>query len=207
MYSLDFRQFERTLRTQEKTLGRFTFRPLSIPEDTPLLHSWVTRPYAIFWGLQGASAATVEQEYRRIADSCDVYLGLSEQGPVLLMEVYDPANGSIGSHYPVNEGDAGMHILVAPPTRRISGYTWQMFTLVMDFLFSSPEINRVVVEPDSRNHKIHALNRRAGFIIEKQISLPEKSALLSFCARSDYQQAMIKDKDKTDAVSFFQATL
>ncbi|MDD7804094.1 MAG: GNAT family N-acetyltransferase [Endozoicomonas sp. (ex Botrylloides leachii)] len=161
---------------------------MDLTKDILMIHSWVTQPYAKFWGLQNETKTTVKSTYQRIIQSCDVYIGYSKKGPILLLEVYNPANEAVGKHYPVRADDAGMHLLMAPPKQRKSGYTWQIFKFVMDFLFSSTKINRIVVEPDSQNYKIHALNQRAGFLVEKQIRLPEKSALLCFCTRNDYYQ-------------------
>jgi len=45
------------------------------------------------------------------------------------------------------------------------------------------------VEPDARNSKIHVLNERLGFQPAGVVNLPDKEALLSFCARQDYLAA------------------
>ncbi|MBN1085541.1 GNAT family N-acetyltransferase [Erwinia aphidicola] len=65
-----------------------------------------------------------------------------------------------------------------------------MFTVVMDFMFSRPEVQRVVVEPDVNNARIHPLNKRAGFQYQHQIDMGHKTAWLAFCQREDYQQAL-----------------
>jgi hypothetical protein len=44
----------------------FTFRCLDAVSDAPLLHSWVTQPYASFWGMLSASVDRVVDEYSRI---------------------------------------------------------------------------------------------------------------------------------------------
>ena len=58
-----------------------------------------------------------------------------------------------------------MHVLVAPaePVRECPGFTGAVFETILDFLFSDPLVDRVVVEPDIRNTKIQALNERMGF--------------------------------------------
>ncbi|MGX9898838.1 GNAT family N-acetyltransferase [Arthrobacter sp. SA17] len=62
-------------------------------------------------------------------------------------------------------------------------------TAVLDHLFQKPGIERVVVEPDARNTKIHALNERLGFQPAAVVDLPDKQALLSFCTRADFHAA------------------
>ena len=177
---------------EHPTLGRLTFNRLRLPEDLTLLHSWVTQPYAKYWDMQGQTLEQVERTYRHLLKTHDIYLGYRNQIATLLLEVYDPRKEPVGCHFKPQPGDAGMHILVAPPgqQQRISGYTWQMFKLAMDFLFHAPNVRRIVVEPDIRNKKIHALNRRAGFHIAKCIELPNKSAFLSFCNLPNYLKAM-----------------
>ena len=47
----------------------FTFRSLDPVGDAPLLHSWVTRPYARFWDMLGCTVEDVVQEYSTIQSS------------------------------------------------------------------------------------------------------------------------------------------
>lgn len=68
-----------------------------------------------------------------------------------------------------------------------------MFKFVLEFIFTDPAAQRVVVEPDSRNEKIHAINKRAGFVHQKEIKLSNKTAYLGICTRSDYLAAMVKE--------------
>jgi hypothetical protein len=92
-----------------------------------------------------------------------------------------------------------MHLLVAPPASEPrAGFTTAVMQSVMTRLFEDPQIQRVVVEPDARNHKIHVLNERVGFRPERVVTLPalpgpegsptenHKEALLSFCTRADF---------------------
>ena len=144
---------------------RFTFRRLDAVADAPLLHSWVTQPYASFWGMLSASVEDVVEEYL-------------------------PGSSPLAGIYPVLPGDVGMHLLVAPPSGNPeSGYTASVMDAVLGRLFAKPEVERVVVEPDARNTRIHALNERLGFQPAGIVTLPDKDALLSFCSRSDYLAA------------------
>jgi RimJ/RimL family protein N-acetyltransferase len=88
-----------------------------------------------------------------------------------------------------------MHILIAPPRERLPDFTWHVFTVILDFLFSDPAVERIVVEPDANNDAIHRLNRRAGFRYQGNIPLPEKTASLAFCTREDYQAALAEDTE------------
>lgn len=171
---------------------RFTFRCIDPELDAPLLHSWVTLPYASFWGMLSASVTDVADEYGKIQASGHHHalLGLDGGVPAFLMEEYLPASSPLADAYPVLPGDIGMHLLVAPPSDTPEpGFTTAVMDAVLARLFAKPEVDRVVVEPDARNTKIHALNERLGFQPAGVVALPDKDALLSFCSRADYLQA------------------
>jgi hypothetical protein len=170
----------------------FAFRCLDPRSDAPLLHSWVTRPYASFWGMLSASVEDVVEEYVKIQASGHHHalLGLDDGVPAFLMEEYLPVSSPLAAVYPVLPGDLGMHLLVAPPSDApVPGYTTAVMAAVLDRLFAKPEVDRIVVEPDARNTRIHALNERLGFQPAGVVTLPDKDALLSFCSHSDYLAA------------------
>lgn len=171
---------------------RFTFRCLDAQADALLLHGWVTRPYASFWGMLSASVADVAEEYAGIQSSGHHHalLGLDGGVPAFLVEEYLPSLSPLAATYAVRSGDVGMHLLVAPPSSGPEhGYTTAVMDAVLARLFSRPEVERVVVEPDVRNTRIHALNERLGFQPAGMVALPDKEALLSFCTRSGYLAA------------------
>jgi len=169
----------------------FTFRPVEPAADAPLLHSWVTRDYARFWGMASATVADVAAEYRSILASGHhtALLGLQEGVPVFLMEQYDPAQSPLHGLYAAKPGDAGMHLLVSPPDHPRPGFTTAVMNAVLGRLFEDPAVARAVVEPDANNHKIHALNARLGFRKQALISLPDKEAWLSVCTRRNFNDA------------------
>ena len=174
-------------------MGRFHIRSLAVPDDMPLIHGWLSQPFARFWGMQDMTPDELADFYRRMPreDRGRGYLGFHEGVPCFLIECYNPARDPVGAHYDVQPGDCGMHILVAPSERRIPGFTRAVFTTVMRFLFEQQGAERVVVEPDTRNERIHALNKYAGFEYEADtIELPEKTANLAFCTRARFESTM-----------------
>ncbi|WP_461188869.1 GNAT family N-acetyltransferase [Arthrobacter sp. Z4-13] len=171
---------------------RFTFRCLDAKADAPLVHRWVTQPYASFWGMLSASLDDVVEEYAKIQASGHHHalLGLDDGIPAFLMEEYLPSSSPLAAIYPVLPGDLGMHLLVAPPSDGPQpGFTAAVMDAVLGRLFAKPGVDRIVVEPDARNTKIHALNERLGFQPAGVVTLPGKDALLSFCSHSDYLAA------------------
>ncbi|MBB6114350.1 siderophore synthetase component/RimJ/RimL family protein N-acetyltransferase [Rahnella inusitata] len=175
--------------------GLLTLRPLNLAQDAPVLHGWMTRPYAHFWGMQNSSVAEVEAFY------CDLtagkphaaLMGEIDGQPRFLIECYPVQDDPLREHYDVQPGDIGMHILLSPAEKPLPGFSWQVFSAVMEYLFSLPDVRRVVVEPDVRNEKIHTLNKRAGFRYQKQVQLTHKTAWLAFCQREDFLQASQKE--------------
>ncbi|MER2137172.1 MAG: GNAT family N-acetyltransferase [Arthrobacter sp.] len=175
----------------------FEFRPVDPVADAPLLHSWMSLDYAHFWGMGSASLDEVRREYAGIDANPhhEAWLGLHGDAPAFLMESYAPAHSPLAALYPVQPGDRGMHLLMSPPDNPRHGFTFAAFRAVMDFLFSAPQAGqapqpqRIVVEPDVRNSKIHVLNQRLGFQPHSRIELPDKTALLSFCTRQQFLAA------------------
>ena len=175
--------------------GLLTLRPLNLAQDAPVLHGWMTRPYAHFWGMQNSSVAEVEAFYRDLTAGKPhaALMGEIDGQPRFLIECYPVQDDPLSEHYDVQPGDIGMHILLSPAEKPLPGFSWQVFSAVMEYLFSLPDVRRVVVEPDVRNEKIHILNKRAGFRYQKQVQLTHKTAWLAFCQREDFLQASQKE--------------
>ncbi|MFI8265721.1 GNAT family N-acetyltransferase [Streptomyces sp. NPDC085665] len=175
----------------DKELGSFAVRPLDPFADAELLHGWVTHPKASFWMMQDASLPDVEREYMRIAahEHHQAFIGLHEGRPAFLMETYDPSELELVGLYDAQPGDVGMHFLVAPSDTPLHGFTRAVITTVMAAVFADPATERVVVEPDVANTAVHALNETVGFVPERQVTKPEKEALLSFCTRAQFEAA------------------
>ena len=171
-------------------LGVFELRPIDMELDIPLIHNWVNRDYAVCWEMNGFSVEEVKNTYYNILEKTQVYIGVFNGKEAFLLECYDPQNDVVGKYYESQKGDKGMHILVAPSEKVIPNFTWNIFTVILDFIFSDSKSQRIVVEPDARNHKIHLLNKRAGFVFQHVLELPHKKAHLEFCTREDYYKAL-----------------
>ncbi|MBF4515618.1 acetyltransferase [Flavobacterium sp. ANB] len=171
-------------------LGVFELRPLDMELDIPLIHNWVNRDYAVYWEMNGFSQEEVKNTYYNIQEKAQVYIGKFNNNVAFLLECYNPEDDIVGKYYESQKGDKGMHILVAPSEKPIPNFTWNIFTVILDFIFSDGKNQRIVVEPDARNHKIHLLNKRAGFVFQRVLDLPHKQAHLEFCTREDYYKAL-----------------
>jgi RimJ/RimL family protein N-acetyltransferase len=178
-------------RKQPVGYAPFHLRPLQIEEDTPVIHNWVNREYARYWQMQNTTLEEVKTAYVTItkAKHSKVFMGFYDNQPAFLLECYWVMNDPLGKYYDARSGDYGFHILVAPADKPIKNFTWQIFTVIIDFMLTNAAVERLVVEPDVRNEKIHLLNKRAGFEYQRIIELPHKKAWLAFCTRQQYTAA------------------
>lgn len=170
--------------------GTITIRPFHIETDAKMLHSWVVLDYAVFWGMQNYTLEAVEEEYKTILKSkyYDVYVGCYNNTPSFILERYHPLKDAIGNTYNAKESDCGIHIIVAPLQEKIQHFTWYVFTAIMDFIFQNKYVQRILVEPDIRNKKMFALCQRVGFLLDKVVELPHKTAQLAFLERPVYER-------------------
>lgn len=169
---------------------------LERPEDIATVHRWFLLPYAVYWGMQDHSLAQTAQAYAQMQASghARALLGWVDGEPGFVLETYDPAHDPLGRCYPVQPGDRGMHFFVGPPSgARQPGHTRRVFRAILRFMFDRQHARRVVVEPDVRNDKIHALNRAMGFANHGELQLPHKRAVLAFCTRDQFLHATSKD--------------
>jgi len=182
---------ENIFSTHYEELGKVSFRLLDIARDAKMIHNWVTRDYAVFWGMQGATIEDVVGEYKRLTtpEHYDVFIGLCNGEPAFMLERYNPQEDLINDYYEAKKTDCGIHIIVAPPGKhKVRNFTWYMFNAIADFVFQDSQVERVLVEPDIRNKKMFAICERIGFQLDKVVELPHKTAQLAFLTRKRYQQ-------------------
>lgn len=180
-----------SLFSRATRLGRITLEPIDVDRDAETLHAWVTHPRSVYWGMQTASVDEVRQAYADIVvdPHHDAWLGRVDGDPAFLAETYDPAHSELATAYEVMDGDIGMHVLVAPTSRPRHGFTSAIFRAVMELCLDDPRHERVVVEPDVRNARIAALNAAAGFRVEREVALADKTAALSTCTREQFARS------------------
>ncbi len=174
-------------------MGTFSLRPYSNVDDVKMLHQWVNLDYAKFWMLQGTTVTEVHSAYKDILaeGNTEVYIGCFNGRPVFLLEFYRTLGDPVAKYYDAKGGDYGMHVLVAPADKPLSGFTWNIFVFILEFIFSHNKVERVVVEPDINNKKIHVLNKKAGFSYKEVIEMEHKTAHLAICTRDDFHLAKL----------------
>ena len=189
-------------------IGNISIKPFEIERDIKQLHHWVTQPYAKYWGLLDASLENVTAEYQSLLKQSGnfIFMGLVNHKPAFLLEVYEPEHSELANINTVKQDDRGMHILIAPPDEKQHGFSFQVICQAMQFIFDHFNTDRIVVEPDSSNTKIHKLNRRVGFVHDREIQLKSKNAYLAFCTKKQFQLAINKAKADRQVFSRFYST-
>ena len=61
-------------------------------------------------------------------------------------------------------------------------------SLMAAWIFRDPEVQRLVGEPDVRNHKVLVRLAQAGFSFGRVIHMPHKTAILTYLSRVDFER-------------------
>lgn len=177
--------------------GAVRVLPLDPAADAPLLHRWVSEERAAFWGMNGLTEQRVAEIYAHMdtLDTHHAYLVLKDGTPAALLQTYEPEADRVGECYPVEPGDIGVHLLLAPaePQGARPGWTGGLSAAIATFVLLVLDRKRVVVDPDVANEKAVARFLKQGFtagpavvlpeIVLPDVHLPEKKAQLAFLTR------------------------
>jgi acetyl CoA:N6-hydroxylysine acetyl transferase len=157
--------------------------------DVDLVHHWMHQAHVEeFWRMAwtpeaiGAYLRQQEDDPHRTA-----LIGWVNDEPIGYLEVYDPAHDVLGQHYEVEPGDVGVHVLVGEE-RNLGRFTVSLGVSIMRYLFRPPEVQRVVGEPDARNHRMLTLLTFLGFSRLGEIELPDKRAALVVSDRGNAER-------------------
>lgn len=176
--------------------------PVQPEEDLDLIYDWVTEERAQFWGMRDHSKDYVLEIYDFL-DSLTThhaYLAYHDERPAALFQTYEPTADPVGRCYAVQQGDFGIHLMMAPPPRPEAGFTSTILSVLIDYAWSNPLAQRVVAEPDARNEKAIARFTRSGFVLGPEIELPEKRARLMFLPRSASRRYAKEDRRRETAI-------
>ncbi|MGJ8513256.1 GNAT family N-acetyltransferase [Carnimonas bestiolae] len=170
-------------------INGFTLERYRPEQHFELLNEWLAAPYASFWGMNGLSR---DDRFKELADTDAKFgmVGQDERGGIFYTELYDPLFDEIGQHYSPRPDDCGMHLLLGPVTTPRHGFSRQVMIAVMTLILERLALARVVVEPDSRNDKIHRLNHAVGIRYQGERTLAHKTACLGFATRQDFLSAL-----------------
>ncbi|GAA1715574.1 GNAT family N-acetyltransferase [Isoptericola hypogeus] len=172
--------------------GTLTAHVLDPVADLDLLHAWVNRPHAGFWGLGGLSREELRATYAFV-DSLPThhaFLVRWDGEPVVLVQLYHPEDDPVATAYDVRAGDLGLHFFKGGdgPAERYGVPAWAVVgPAVLAFAFDRPGARRLVAEPDAGNRAAIARMTAFGFepagTVRFTSAQGPKEAVLGFCSR------------------------
>ncbi|MDX3747339.1 GNAT family N-acetyltransferase [Streptomyces sp. AK08-02] len=165
--------------------------------DAGVVHGWVSGQEAGFWGMNGLTEEQVAEIYGHLdtLDTHHAYLLVKDGTAVGLLQTYEPEADRVGECYPVEPGDIGVHLLLAPVGAEggSPGWSGALMGVLAEFVLVRLGRRRVVVDPDVANEKAVARFLRQGFVPGPvvvlpeidlpDVYLPEKRAQLAFLRR------------------------
>jgi siderophore synthetase component/RimJ/RimL family protein N-acetyltransferase len=185
--------------------GTIRYSHFDISLHGAFVHTWVAQPYAQYWGMIGFSYQQFVDAYTHLKTipEYEIYIGYIHDQPSFLVESYNPQFDELSNHISIEPNDRGMHILMAPAHKKKEYFSWHVFSSVLDYLLLQCNYNRVIVEPDHHNYKIHRLNKKAGFKYLTKIQLSKKKAWLAVCTKDDYLHASTHETRKIKKEFYF----
>ncbi|MEY7980375.1 GNAT family N-acetyltransferase [Streptomyces pilosus] len=169
----------RTAVHEQEVDGFGTVRvlPLDPAADAPLLHRWVSEERAAFWGMNGLTEQRVAEIYAHMdtLDTHHAYLVLKDGTPAALLQTYEPEADRVGACYPVEPGDIGIHLLLAPaaPGEARPGWPAGRAAAFVTYVMLVLDRRRVGVDPDVAHEKAVARVARRGVTTGPVVVLPE----------------------------------
>ncbi|MFJ3668080.1 GNAT family N-acetyltransferase [Streptomyces sp. NPDC090106] len=157
--------------------GTVRIRPLDARGDAATVHAWVREERAVFWGMNGLDEDQVADVYAHMAtlDTHHAFLLEKDGTPAGLLQTYDPEADRVSECYPVEPGDIGVHLLLAPagPDGASPGWSGALLGAVASYVLVTLDRRRVVVDPDVRNAPAIARFLGQGFTAGERVVLPE----------------------------------
>lgn len=162
--------------------GLLSLRPVDADRDAELIYSWVREERARFWGMTDLTYEQVRDVYAFLAAVPTHHAWLIELNgqPLGLFQTYEPHADITGAFYPVEPGDLGIHVLLAPVRNRVPGMTDAISALIQREIIRQGRTRRIVVEPDVSNDLALARLEATGFTLGPVIELPHKTGRLAF---------------------------
>jgi RimJ/RimL family protein N-acetyltransferase len=169
----------------------FSLRPVSYPDDMPLLYKWMHAEHVVDqWQLHLPMSQLKTHFEKMLADDHQrLYLILCDGKPIGYTEIYETARDRLSQYYKAKDTDMGWHILLGDPAVVGKGYlkpTGMMITLL---IFEHTEAKKIVVEPDSKVEVYQWIADSFAYKVQRLIKMPEKTASLYFCNRDEFLES------------------
>lgn len=166
----------------------FALRPVSYPNDMPLLYKWMHAEHVVDqWQLHLPMSQLKTHFEKMLADDHQrLYLILCDDKPIGYTEIYETARDRLSQYYKAKETDMGWHILLGDPAVVGKGYLKPTGMMISKFIFEHTEAKKIVVEPDSKVEVYQWIADSFAYRVQRLIEMPEKTASLYFCNRDEF---------------------
>lgn len=166
----------------------FALRPVSYPDDMPLLYKWMHAEHVVDqWQLHLPMPQLKTHFEKMLADDHQrLYLILCDDKPIGYTEIYETARDRLSQYYKAKETDMGWHILLGDPAVVGKGYLKPTGMMISKFIFEHTEAKKIVVEPDSKVEVYQWIADSFAYRVQRLIEMPEKTASLYFCNRDEF---------------------
>jgi RimJ/RimL family protein N-acetyltransferase len=182
--SYNFELFDEEI---QKTIA---FREVEYERDVELIHTWMMQEHVHpFWNLNVPLKQFRSHLKKALSDEHQtLYIGYVEDVMISYWEAYWVEGDVVETTYSSAPFDQGIHLLIGEKEYIGKGFSLPLLRAMISFQFQVSRTDKVIAEPDIRNDKmIHVFNK-CGFKPIKPITLPDKTGLLMFCERKEYEK-------------------
>ncbi|MGD7008850.1 GNAT family N-acetyltransferase [Metabacillus sp. 84] len=167
-----------------------SFRPVEYERDFQRIFKWMHKEHVIpYWKLNMPEEDFRKHLQQALSDSHQTLsIGMLNGEPVSYWETYWVKGDAVGKTYEYEEWDQGVHLLIGEEKYLGKGLALPMLRAAAARLLEVPETGKIIAEPDIRNEKMIHIFEKCGFEAVGPIQLPDKTGLLMFCSREEFER-------------------
>ncbi|MBM7587539.1 RimJ/RimL family protein N-acetyltransferase [Bacillus pakistanensis] len=182
--SYDFEFYDKEI---EKTIA---FRKVVYERDVEHIHNWMMEEHVHpFWNLNVPFEQFSDHLKKALSDQHQtLYIGYLDDVMMSYWESYWVKGDVVEQTYPSAPFDQGIHLLIGEKKYLGKGFSLPLLRAMIYFQFQELQTGKVIAEPDIRNDKMIHVFKKCGFTQIKPIKLPDKTGLLMFCERNEFEK-------------------
>ncbi|MDQ0483253.1 GNAT family N-acetyltransferase [Guptibacillus hwajinpoensis] len=172
------------------TIATISFQRVDFKRDVELLHRWMNEDHVHpFWNLNVSLDVFKNHLKNALADTHQsLYVGMVEGTPMSYWEAYWVKGDVTEDTYESEPYDQGVHLLIGEKEYLGKGLATPLLREMVAKQFKEKRTKRVIAEPDIRNEKMIHVFQKCGFEPAFPITLPDKTGLLMFCERDQFER-------------------
>ncbi|KAA8734709.1 acetyltransferase [Acinetobacter qingfengensis] len=181
----------------------YALRAINYPKDLALIHQWMNLEHiAKQWHLDESIENVAMYLEKALADDHQrPYIMTKNNMDIAYIEIYEGYRDRLARYYDADIHDMGWHQALANVSARMRGvYLTYMAILINEFIFRNTQAKKIVGEPNSNIKAYFKIAESFAYMIQKDLIMPEKKAVLYFCEKDQFynSEVMQKFKDKIE---------